>query len=215
MSLFSSILDGLGSKTPAKVEAENSLRTSALPYPGFGIPDKTIPFSALLSVDGLGVTTDFQSLVGTVANPVLGYVNASEERADRYLVTASILIGATAAALNKFAAGSILANGVQFFFSRPDREAVLGQPLKSNFEILRIGDEVPAVGAGNNAFVISNAVGNGDYYMSTIHLSKFSPGGIRLPAQSQSIFGIKIQDTLPAMTNGRFDIIVSGFDRIA
>lgn len=190
---------------------DSGLLTSCLPYPPLNVDNKIIPFIGNITVKGDGITTNL-TVNGSVI-PIDAFI-APPSSGDLYVTTANILIADSGVvALNRFGNGAPLINGIQFFVENSSERIITSIPLRSNFDLIRVGTLTEGVGSKNDAYQLANTdSANDDGYNPIIDFTRISPIGIRLIKGSKDKLGISIRDDISAVAT--FNIIINGFIRI-
>lgn len=197
--------------TSLRVAKEGAGIVSQTPYPPTDLDTKLIPFTAYITVNGDGTTSDLR--VDGSVNPVEAYIKASDE-GDLYLTEANILIAGSGVSLNRFAGLTALTNGIDVFYDTDAERRFLAKGLKTNFSFIRLATLTSPIGDKTNAFQISNAVaGTNDGYNPRIDLTRLSPVGLLIKKGSTNKLGIIINDNLTSI-GGAFDILIIGFIRL-
>lgn len=194
---------------------DNALAVTQIPAPVSTSEVLTLPYVQFMTVNGDRETSDL-NLDGST-NPITAFIE-SENDADIYIKELKIVV-VDSPALNLSDFGAIsggLANGlVPYFENKGVRLAVSERPIKTNFELLRIGSKSPAFGNDDTAYRIQGAKGGGaDYaYFSAWDMTALSAGdlGVRLSAGQGQKLGVVIQDDLLPLT--AFDILCIGYRR--
>jgi len=190
---------------------DQALLVSVMPYPPLDVPNNTIPFINVLTVNGdlltrnLNVDGSVNPIDAFIGPPVIG---------DLYITTANILIADNAAiALNKFGGITALTNGINFFVENANERIEISSELKTNFDMIRISTLTAGTGGKNDAFQLSNTdPSNNDGYNPILDFTRVSPLGIRLRKDTKDKLGITIRDDLTSVAT--FDIVINGFIRI-
>ena len=195
----------------ALVSDEGELLVATSPLPPSSVADDLVPFVGRATVNGDGVTSAL-NVDGSV-NPVRAYLQ-SDPNDDIYLTSANILIADNGVVkLNLFGSEPALTNGVDIFYSTRGSENILISGIKTNFDFIRVGSLTRGTGGKTDAFQLANSdAANNDGYNPIIDLSRTSPSGLRLQADSGSRVGVIIRDNLTAIAT--FNILFVGFRRI-
>lgn len=202
------------SNNTAVVTSAGALKTTLSPT--LGVEDRitAVPFTQFLSVGGEGIITSLRTVNATLANPIEAFVTGNQ-LGDFYITSLNILIAdSNIVKLNRFGNDAPLPNGLQFFYSIPEGEVILGA-ASTNFDIIRLGSLTKATGGKADAFQLSNAdPSNNDGYNPIIDLSNTSPNGngVRLRKNTRDKLGIRIRDDLTGVNT--FNILAIGFLRL-
>jgi len=225
MSSRTNIVDGTGQGYVARVDQFNTLWVR-----DFGIPptsDPNNPAGALLfndiqtvyreflTRDGDGVTTDAR-VNGSLASPVNFYVSA-EQDVDIYITSIAISVGASGQQLDDF--GGIangLTNGLKFFYQGVNGDIIIGNNIKSGFDIVRLCQGNPAfTDPSAGPFIAANVLGSTEGLFQVLDLRKVFglPYGVRLNTGSVNKLVMQVRDNitvaLPSPTTF-FDAIAYG-----
>ena len=207
MPVNSIIKDGGGSKRSVKVTPDQALLSTILVDPPF-IPQKSRPFSQLLTQDGTASGTSDMGVDGSSTN-VDYYIQAAADE-DIYLKALSFEVGyGGSATLYQFADATALTNGFRIFYESIKGEQDLSSSIKTNSDLIRlaVSDILPT------SWEVRNLGSLNDYgYIVTVDLLKYSPGqGIKLDKGTSQRFTIRIRDD--AQNADTFNCLVSGFKR--
>lgn len=207
------ITDGLGSQRSAHVTEDHALLVTTLPYDySTDLKKKILPFRQYFTVDGTaGGSYDLR--VDGSSTPVNFWIPSSQT-AERFVTTLSFAISDTILTPAKFAGITALTNGVQLYYTAADYGNIyIHDALKSNFDFIRLGLGQPALGNANDAFTISNVVGNADSYIPFVDLGRFIPPyGVHLAKASNERLILSIRDNISAIDG--FDCIAYGYDLV-
>ena len=200
----------------AKISEGGLLVTpNAAPAP---IDDQVVlPLARIMFLDNDGVTNNL-NVDGSV-NERMAYIQA-EPNHDIYIKQVSIIVEATSGGsgtqLNMF--GGIIDGldvGLKPFFENENvRLSVSERPIKTNFDLIRLGSLSPNIGADETAFRIKNGKTTNSYgYLSRWDTTQLSSGneGFALKAGTKQRFGLAISDDLTSLD--AFEIFVIGFRR--
>ena len=152
-----------------------------------------------LIVDGSTIAQDF-------------YISANTEF-DIWIKVLNIRIGDTGTVnLSRFGGLAALANGCEIIYSNSViGDYVIADELKTNLDLVRIGDRTAAVGTGSDAFLLDvQSGGTEDTYLPVIDfqtLFGFS-WGLRLKKGSKDKLIFRIKDDLAGLIT--FNIIGTG-----
>lgn len=142
--------------------------------------------------------------VNGATTPQVFEVSSSTER-DIYVKTISIYIADNTAAIDLFGALAALTNGVKFGYrNNVLGEVVIEEGLKSNLEMLRIGQNTQGVGDKTTAYQLSVAGAGADAYIPLIDLSATFgfPWGLRLKKNDNDSLFFTVQDDLSTGLDG-------------
>lgn len=194
---------------------EGALVVSNIPVPSpSNIKFIQIPFIENLSINGDGVSFDLR--VDGSVTPIDAFLEARSD-GDLYIKTANIIVeDAGNIALEDFGALPALTNGIDTFIENEGiRFNITKQPIKNNFDMIRIGTLTPAVGADDTAFRIKQRLGVGDtLYNPVWDFTRLAGGteGIRLASNTKQRLGITINDDLTTLTS--FNMVLTGYIRL-
>lgn len=181
-------------------------------YPGIS-EEEEIVYRQFLTLNGDGINQSMR-VDGSVTNQDF-YIEA-EVGYDIYIQTLSIYVGAeiVIAELLEFGNLPALTNGCLLFYSsQREGELFLSNEIKSNFDLMKLGNFNPPVGLGE-AFKVSNATSaNSEGYLSVIRIQNYGfEDGILLKANSFDKLVFRIRDNLNVGVGSiaRFDVVAHG-----
>lgn len=208
MSSRTNIVDGTGQGYVARVDQFNTLWVR-----DFGIPptsDPNNPAGALLfndiqtvyreflTRDGDGVTTDAR-VSGSLASPVNFYVSA-EQNVDIYITSIAISVGASGQQLDDFGGTSGgLTNGLKFFYQGVNGDIIIGNNIKSCFDVVRLCQGNPAfTDPSAGPFIAANVLGATEGLFQVLDLRKVFglPYGVRLNTGSVNKLVMQVRDII-------------------
>lgn len=213
MSLRVAIEDG--DKNQATV-IDGGLSVSVIPAPATSAKNLYLSNVQILTVNGDGISGEL-NLDGSV-DPIEAYVEASQNE-DTYFKKLTVLIsdtlGGQGIVLSDFGGIPALTNGITLYIESENiKYPITPRPLKTNFEVLRLGTRSPTFGVDDTAYRIKGAKTGNDYdYFAIIDLTDMSPQGlgVRLAAGTKQRLGIIIQDDLTELS--AFEIVSLGYRR--
>ena len=225
MSSRTNIVDGTGQGYVAKVDQFNTLWVR-----DFGIPptsDPNNPAGALLfneiqtvyreylTRNGDGVTIDAR-VNGSLTNPIDFYISA-EQSVDIYITSIAISVGGSGQQLDDFGGISNgLPNGLKFFYEGINGDIIIGNNIKSGFDIVRLCQGNPAfTDPSAGPFIAANVLGATEGLFQVLDLRKVFglPYGIRLNTGSVNKLVMQVRDNIPtggATPTTFFDAIAYG-----
>lgn len=208
------ITDGRGSSVSAHVTKDHALLVTTLPYDytDLSLSKRVIPFRQYFTIDGTPGGT-FDMRVDGSGTPIDFYITASND-AERYITVLSFVISDSSATPAKFGTLNALTNGVQIFYTASDYGNIyIHDSLKTNFQFMRLSLGQPPLGSSNDAFRISNVVGNADSYIPFVDLARFvPPNGVLLKRYTNERIIIRIQDDITGVDG--FDCVAFGYDLV-
>lgn len=225
MSTRNNIIDATGSNYGAKVDKYNTLWVRDLGIPPTSDPD-SVGGSALalgeiqtvyrefLTLDGDGVTSDAR-VTGTLGSPISFLVNA-EQGFDIYVTSIALTLAGGGLTLTRFGGGTALTNGLRFYYQSTNGNIVIGDDIKSAFDIVRLCQGSPAfTDPSTGAFIAKDVVGTNEALFQVLDFRKVFglPYGIRLNTGSVNKLVMEVRD--PILSTGptataQFDIIAYG-----
>lgn len=201
------VIDGKGDGYETRVDNDNALYTTVIPYPPL-ITQKTNPFRQYLTDDGTATGSNDMGVDGSVTNQDF-YIQASNTK-DRYITTMSFIIAyGTSGQPNEWADGTALTNGSRLFYQSQSGEQDIHDGIQSNqdmfrlaFQLIPTSWEVRHVGATN------------DYgYFISFDLSKMGlEYGIKLDKGTTQKLIMRIRDNAGSAAD-TFNCIAYGFER--
>lgn len=205
------IIDGGGSARKSLVNAQGALKVNNQAVPDSDDPTLLVPLSGFLT-DSNG-NSDAR-VNGSLAAPIDFTLDADED-SDIYLNAISIKIADQNAQLNQFGNIAALTNGFQIIYKNQELgERVLVDNLRSNFDIIRICQGLPAFSQGVESFRASNVVANAEGYLPVLRFTEnFGlPFGLRLKAGTKNKLILRIRDNVTALD--AFDIFYYAAEKI-
>lgn len=166
------------------------------PYPSESEEVETV-YREFLTLNGDGVTTSMR-VNGSVT--VQDFIIEASQEEDIYIQSLSIFISAdiVVAELLEFGNLPALTNGCLLFYSgQREGELFLSESIRSNFDLMKLGNFKPNFGLGE-AFKVSNASNsNSEGYLSVINLSDYGfIDGILLKKASFDKLVFRVRDNL-------------------
>lgn len=168
------------------------------PYPPLTTQDPVI-FRDYFTLNGNG-TTRLMRVNGS-ANPIDFYIQAQPEY-DLYITALSFYIGAELASvdLNEFGNLPALTNGCALFYESQDTGIItISDPIRLNFDIMKMGLFNPTIGTGTSAFKVQSAITpTSEGYLSTVYMSQigFDKGGLLLRNGTTDRLVFRVRDNL-------------------
>ena len=102
---------------------------------------------------------------------------------------------------------------ITFFIETANERVEISIPLKSNFDMIRVGTLTQGTGGKTDAYQLSNTnSANEDGYNPVLDFTGVSPHGIRLRKDTLDKVGITISDDLTGVST--FNVIINGYIRI-
>jgi len=180
------------------IEDDGSINVYVIPQPPKDAEQITLPFSEYMTLNGLGVT---RSMVidGSVTNQEF-YVTAKEY--DVYINTVVFEIADAGAVLNQFGALAALTNGLDFYyFNQVQGRYVIESALKTNYDMVKLANFIPAFGTAANAFQLTNAISAAEAYVGVIDLEDVFglQWGLKLRANSTDRIGFTVKDNITGL----------------
>lgn len=192
---------GSSNKT-MKVEDDGSINTYVIPRPPLANDQQSLPFTEYISLNGAGVTTSM--LVNGATTNQDFYIAAKSY--DVYINSIVFEIADAGAILNQFGAIAALTNGLEFYyFNQANGKYTIESSLKSNYDMVKLANFMPAYGTAAGAFQLTNAIGASEAYVGVIDLEDVFglAWGLKLKANSTDRIGFIVKDnisTIDAMT---------------
>jgi hypothetical protein len=225
MSTRNNIIDATGSNYGAKVDKYNTLWVRDLGIPPTSDPDGTggsalalgevqTAYREYLTLNGDGVTFDAR-VTGTLASPVSFFV-AAEQGFDIYITSLAIVAAGGGLTLARFGGGTALTNGLKFYYQSANGNIIIGNDIKSSFDVVRLCQGNPAfTDASSGAFIASNVIGASEALLQVLDFRKTFglPYGIRLNTSSVNKIVMEVRDailTTGPTTTTQFDVIAYG-----
>ena len=206
------IEDGIGRGNVARVEDDNSLRTTPTNIPPRDNPSEIKIYRSYLRNDA---GSEDMRVNASLSSPVDFYIEAASDF-DRYIDTISIVIADAGASLNDFGSINALSNGIEIFYEDSALgDVVIADSLKSNFEMLRLcAGGVHGIGSGANAYRANNVEGNSEGFLMYLDFSQVFgiPWGVKLDANSTKRLVVRIKDNTSGVDT--FNMIAYGYDRV-
>lgn len=210
MSVKTSIVDGRGTGSTAKVSQEGFLYTQSAPFPPAGEDVIMTIYREFLTLDGLGVTSDMR-VNGSVTKQYFSVLGETDF--DIYITSLSFLIADANAVLANFGNLTPLTNGCRLFYENQDGQINIGTTLRSNFDIVRLCLGNPAFGTGTDAFRGSNVVGTSEAFIPVLDFRTFGfKWGLRLLNGTTNRLSFEINDNLSAGLDA-LNVVAYGFRR--
>jgi hypothetical protein len=146
------------------------------------------------------------------------YIQAQPEY-DVYITALSFYVGAELSVVDlvEFANLPALTNGCALFYeSRKTGLITISDPIKSNYDIMKMGLFRPGIGTGITAFEVQAAISNtSEGYLSTVYMSQigFDKGGLLLSHGTNDRLVFRIRDNLVVGTTSlqQLDGIAHGY----
>lgn len=205
------ISDGFGSGEKAKVDGFGSLKVNNRSTPDPDDKIQEIPVSGFFT-DSAG---NIDARADGSVNPV-DFAVTAQEKIDTYIGSISFKIADANATLSDFGAlNNGLTNGIDLIYSTQETgERVLAGGLKSNFDIIRICQGLPAFSQGVESFRASNVISNSEGYIPVLRIKdNFNLAfGLRLRAGTLDKLIIRVNDDITGLD--AFDIFYYGFEQI-
>ena len=181
--------------------------TEALPAPPYGLRQLTVPFQGFLrdangSAD-LRVTTETEFFI------------ESHPTRDRYITDLSFTIQDGNATLADFGALAPLTNGCLLFYRHITEGQIdlAPEPLKSNWDFVRLGKGTPAFGDDATVFRAKDVEERTEAYIPFVSLrDQIPPYGLKLDAGSTNRLVLTVRDDTSGVDG--FDCVAYGFDRL-
>jgi hypothetical protein len=225
MSSRTNIIDATGSNYGAKVDKYNTLWVRDLGIPPTSDPN-TVGASALalgeiqtvyrefLTLNGDGTTIDARVL-GTLASPISFWV-AAEQGFDIYITSIAITVAAGGLSLARFGGGTALTNGLKFYYESTNGDIVIGNDIKSSFDVVRLCQGNPAfTDPASGPFIAANVVGSSEALFQVLDFRRVFglPYGVRLNTSSVNKLVMEVRDSI--LTTGptataQFDVVAYG-----
>jgi hypothetical protein len=207
MAVKSHITDGTGSKSKAKVNGDNALYVTQIPYPPL-VPQLNKPFRQYLTDDGTSSGSNDLTVDGSSTN-VDFWVKASATD-DRYISQLNFIVGyGTSGQPNEWADGTALTNGFRLFYEAPEGEIDIHEAIKTNQDMFRLSlAPVPT------SWEVRHVNATNDYgYFIHMDINKMGfPFGIKLDKGTTQKLVIKIKDNMGTDTDS-MNCIAYGSDR--
>lgn len=198
--------DGSGSKNRAKINGDNALFTTQIPYPPL-VPQKLKPFRQYLTDDGLSSGSNDMGVDGSSTN--VDFWVPADGTDDRYITNLSVEVAyGTSANPFQWADGTALTNGSRLFYTSQAGEVDIHEAIKANQDLFRLAFQLIPT-----AWEVRGVAANNDYgYFINIDLTKIVPPyGIKLDKGTNQKLVMRIRDN--ATNADTFDVIAYGFDR--
>jgi hypothetical protein len=209
MSVKTTIVDGRGTGSEAKVSDQGFLYTQPAPYPPAGEDTIMTVYREFLTLNN-NLTTSSMLVNGSVTKQYF-WVNA-EADSDIYITSLSFLIADANAILSQFGALAALTNGCRLFYENTEGQINIGTTLRSNFDVVRLCLGTPSFGTGTEAFRGTNVVGTSEAFIPVLDFRTFGfRWGLRLLNGTQNRLAFEINDNVTALD--AFNIVAYGFRR--
>jgi hypothetical protein len=187
------------------------------PYPTTS-DETSVIFREFLTLNGDGVTNSMR--VNGSTNPQDFYIQA-EPGYDIYISAVCFYISADLVIVDLVEFGNLpaLTNGCSFFYdSNQTGRIVINEPIKSNFDLVKIANFKPNIGSGASSFELSNATANvSEGYMPVVYFSDYGFGedGLLLSEGTLDKIVFRINDNLNVGLSSIsvFNAIAHGFKR--
>jgi hypothetical protein len=187
------------------------------PYPTVS-EENAIIFREFLTLDGNG-TTDSMKVNGSAIAQNF-YVQAETDY-DIYITAICFYISADLVIVDLVEFGNLpaLTNGCSFFYESQDTgQIIISEPIKSNFDLLKMSNFKPSFGIGASAFQLDNATATvSEGYMPVVYFSDYGFGedGLLLSSGTTDKIVFTIRDNLNvgASSISVFNAIAHGFKR--
>lgn len=187
------------------------------PYPSLA-EDTASPFREFLTLGGDGVTRSMR--VDGSATPRDFYIQA-QPGYDIYLTALCFYIGAELVIIDLVEFGNLpaLTNGCAFFYESQEAGIItISDPIRSNFDMMKMSNFKPSFGSGAGAFELSNATATvSEGYMPTVFLSDYGFGedGLLLASDTTDRLVFRIRDNLNVGLSSisQLDAVAHGFKR--
>lgn len=211
MALDVNLVDGTGTGNAAKVNGEGEIGVVIHTHPPIDETVEAYPFRQYLTSTGLSTGSNDMIVDGSTTAQEFSII-AGQDR-DIYLKTLSLRIGDNSGvALNKFGGLNALTTGVALCFQNDSIGAVIiADELKTNLDMIRLGNATGAVGTGTDAYKLDISGGGAeDTYLPFLDLTQnFGfPWGLRLKKGSNDKLFISINDALAGLVT--FNAIAYG-----
>lgn len=205
------LVDGWGNANKARVNANGAVLTTLDSTPPQLAQDSK-PFVSFLTDDGLP-TGSHDMLVNGSVTPVEFWVPAMSE-SDLYITSISFLISDANAILRNFGNIAALTNGSDIFYEQKSGKSFISDennPLKTNWDYIRLANAKPAFGDAGTAFKAQNVVSTSDAYIPILDLTKMMPPfGIKLEGGTTQRLVHVVNDNVTGIDE--FDARVIGFE---
>lgn len=186
----------------------------AVPAPGAKEFDQ-LPFVENISINGDGTSIDLR--VDGSITPISAFVQAIE-LGDIYIKTANIVIEDTGNInLGDFGniAGGLTVGLDPFIENKGVKFEITRRPLRTSFDLIRVGTLNPSLGVDDDAFRIKQQQGSGNTLYNPIwDFTRLAAGneGVRLSAGTKQRLGFVINDDLTSLV--AFNVVFTGYIRL-
>lgn len=204
------LVDGFGTGLTARIDSLGSIKVNSQNTPDPNDPIIDVPLSGYLA----DVNGNIDARANGSVTPV-DFFLAADPNLDTYVASISFKIADANATLNDFGAIASLTNGFDIIYSTQETgERVLATGLKSNFDIIRICQGLPAFSQGVESFRASNVVGGSEGYIPVLRIKdNFGlPYGLRLRKGTKDKLILRVNDDITAVD--AFDIFYYGIQKI-
>jgi hypothetical protein len=172
------------------------------PYPAKSTQDPVI-FRDYFTLNGNGTTRSMKENGSTI--PKDFYIKAQPDY-DIYITALSFYVGAELSVVDlvEFANLPALTNGCALFYeSQKTGLLTISDPIKSNYDMMKMGLFRPGIGTGTASFETQFALSNtSEGYLSTVYMSQigFDKGGLLLRNGTTDRLVFRIRDNLVQST---------------
>lgn len=187
------------------------------PYPPIS-EDNVVVFREFLTLNGDGINRSMR-VNGSVTNQDF-YISAVEGF-DIYITTLCFYIAAELVVvdINEFGNLPALTNGCSLFYQTNQLgNIIINDSIKSNFDLLNVGNFKPSFGTGAGSFAVDAATAlTSEGYMPILTFTDFGFGedGILLLNNTTDKLVFRIRDNLNVGVSSisQFDVVAHGFKR--
>lgn len=195
MALEVTLRDGAGSGNRANIDQEGNVNVVLHGHPPFKNDVTAIPFSQYFLNAGSN-----DMIVDGSTTPVNFEIRSGLR--DVFIRTISIYIADAGSSIDKFGGLTALTNGLEFYYYNDAAGEVLIQDeIKTNLDLVRLGQQTPGFGDKTTAFQLSVSGGGSDAYLPLIDFSKvFGFGwGLKLQSNKNDRLFFRVNDNLAGL----------------
>lgn len=203
------LISGNGNNRAVKVSEEGQMEVVVHPHPPRGEVLVGLPLRSFLTLNDDGTTTNMLVDGSTTAQE---FIFSADTEYDTYISALSFLISDASATLKDFGNLAALTNGCDLEWITADLGTVIiGNELKTNFDMVRMSLGAPAFGTGTAAFIAGNVSGTSEGLLPVIKFSEVFglDYGLRLRKATNDKIVFRINDNVSTMD--AFNAIVYGF----
>lgn len=202
--------DGYGTGFKAKINSLGVLKVNSQNTPDPIDPILDVPLSGYLT----DVNGNIDARVNGSVAPIDFYIAADQDQ-DTYINSISLKIADQNAQLNNFGNIPALPVGFDLIYKTQELgERLLATTIRSNFDIIRLCQGLPAFSQGVESFRASNVIGGAEGYIPVLRITdNFGlPYGLRLRGGTTDRLIWRINDDVSGVD--AFDIFYYGLQKV-